>query len=141
MGRDQFELLNDVSTVKDKLPYKTGAEVCGGVVDRKSGKGMVTITGRGFITLTIRTGPNETGDRYQEISIQPKQTCMIHGEAVVLYYRRRGPPPPPLPTIMPLQQQLQRAEETSMSPSAGSASAFDIVIRVQIYGTGKFSTP
>ncbi|KAL5314649.1 hypothetical protein ACEPPN_017292 [Leptodophora sp. 'Broadleaf-Isolate-01'] len=94
------ELMGEESTVKDKLPYKTGAEVCAVVVDKMSGKGMVTVSGKGYITLNITTGPDETGERFKEATIQPKQTCMLHGGAVVLYFKRElGPPPPSRPAI------------------------------------------
>ncbi|KAG4428922.1 hypothetical protein IFR05_015598 [Cadophora sp. M221] len=73
------ELMSEESTVKDKLPYKTGAEVCAVVVDKMSGKGLVTVSGKGYITLNITTGPDETGERFKEVTIQPKQTCMLHG--------------------------------------------------------------
>ncbi len=131
-------MFDDESTVKDRLPYKTGLEVCGGVVDRMSGKGIVTVTGKGYVTLSIRTGPDETGDRFQEFSVQPKQTCMIRDGAVVLYYKRRDPPPLPQ---TPSQHQVQHSEGANNSPSTGFASPFDIVIRVQIDSTGKFSPP
>ncbi|KAH7319424.1 hypothetical protein BKA65DRAFT_101929 [Rhexocercosporidium sp. MPI-PUGE-AT-0058] len=96
------ELMGDESTVKDKLPYKTGAEVCAVVVDKMSGKGLVTVSGRGYITLNITTGPEETGERFKEVTIQPKQTCMLHGGAVVLYFKRELgllPLPPSRPPI------------------------------------------
>ncbi|KUJ24456.1 uncharacterized protein LY89DRAFT_22956 [Mollisia scopiformis] len=134
IDRRDLELLSQESTVLDKLPYKTGAEVCGVVVDRRSGKGMVAITGKGYITLNVKTGPDESGDRYQDIAVQPKQTCMLHGEAVVLFYKRRQiqPEPPPQPPPFPSENhsQLQR-------PS--TASDVDIIIRLQMDGSGKYS--
>ncbi|KAL2063406.1 hypothetical protein VTL71DRAFT_5211 [Oculimacula yallundae] len=83
------DLMPDEYTVKDKLPYKTGAEVCAAIVDRMSAKGLVTVSGKGYITLNVYTGPDETGERYKHITIQPKQTCMLHGGAVVLYFKRQ----------------------------------------------------
>ncbi|CZR55541.1 uncharacterized protein PAC_05429 [Phialocephala subalpina] len=134
--RPDAELLDRESTVLDKLPYKTGAEVCGVVIDKRSGKGMVAITGKGYITLNVRTGPDEPGDRYQEVTIQPKQTCMLHGEAVVLFYRRKPPPPEP-------QQQASQSSHATQSqpPSSNTSPDPEITIRLQIDGTGKFSSP
>jgi hypothetical protein len=129
-----MELLSEESTIHDKLPYKTGAHVCGGVVDRNSGKGLVTITGKGFITQTIPTGPDETGNRYQEINIQPKQTCMIHGDAVVLYYKCRTVSNP-LHSLQPTPSQ-KNAQSVAIS-----TSPIEIVVRLQMDGSGKFSTP
>ncbi|KAK0115519.1 hypothetical protein ONS95_000203 [Cadophora gregata] len=94
------ELMHEESTVKDKLPYKNGSEVCAVVIDRMSGKGQVTVSGKGYVTLNIPTGPDETGDRFKQIIIHPKQTCMLHGGAVALYFKRAfTPPPPPRPSI------------------------------------------
>ncbi|KAE9368700.1 hypothetical protein N431DRAFT_415338 [Stipitochalara longipes BDJ] len=139
-GRNDVELLNEESTVHDKLPYKGGAEVCGAIVDRNSGKGLVTVTGKGFITQNVITGLDQTGDRYQEIHIQAKQTCMLHGDAVVLYYKRRthtspqpALQPSPKPPILP-------ATNTTTSTTS-STSAIEIIVRLQIDGTGKFSAP
>jgi len=136
------ELLSDESTVHDKLPYKTGAQVCGGVIDRNSGKGLVTITGKGFITQNIPTGPEETGTRYQEVSIQPKQTCMLHGNAVVLYYKRRDISFSSLQPA-PNQGKFQASQSASsaMSSPAISTSPVEIVVRLQMDGAGKFSAP
>jgi hypothetical protein len=85
----------------------------------------VTITGKGFITQNITTGPDETGQRYQEIIIQPKQTCIIQGDAVVLYYKRRtvGPPPQASPP------QITRSKDSDIS-STGCASPVEIVVRL-----------
>lgn len=137
VGRNDLELQDEESTVHDKLPYKTGDQVCGAVVDRNSGKGLVTLTGKGFITQNIATGPDETGNRYQEIIVQPKQTCMIHGDAVVLYYKRRtvGPPPQAPPP------QITRSKESDMSSSTGSTPPIEIIVRLQVDGSGKFSAP
>ena len=41
-----------------------GSEVCGAVIDRQSGWGSITITGKGYATITITTGPQEAGNRY-----------------------------------------------------------------------------
>lgn len=134
VDRQDLELFNQESTVLDKLPYKTGAEVCGVVVDKRSGKGMVAVTGKGYITLNVKTGPDEPGDRYQEVTIQPKQTCMLHGEAVVLFYKRRQE------ALDPASQIRTRSE--SRGPSQSSAtSEVDIIIRLQIDGNGKYSSP
>lgn len=121
------------STVLDKLPYKTGAEVCGVVVDKRSGKGMVAITGKGYITQNIKTGIDEPGDRYQEVAIQPKQTCMLHGDAVVLFYKRRQAAPDPTSPPKP------RSNTRGVSqPSTGSE--IDIIIRLQMDGSGRYSS-
>jgi hypothetical protein len=133
-----MELLDEESTVHDKLPYKGGAEVCGAVVDRNSGKGLVAITGKGFITQNVITGQNESGDRYQEINIQPKQTCMLHGDAVVLYYKRRT-----LESAQHFVQPNPKVQDTN--PTAATTASFpspiEIIVRIQIDGTGKFSAP
>lgn len=135
--RPDVELLGQESTVLDKLPYKTGAEVCGVVIDKRSGKGMVAITGKGYITLNVKTGPEESGDRYQEVSIQPKQTCMLHGEAVVLFYRRKPIPSEPAP----IQQQASQSSNPASSQQPSQAPEPEITIRLQIDGTGKYSSP
>ena len=140
IGRNDIELLNEESTVHDKLPYKTGAEVCGTIVDRRSGKGLVTVTGKGFITQNITTGPEETGERYHQLNIQAKQTCMLHGDAVVLYYKRRS-----IGSPQPLQKaSSQQSTQSAVSnTSAGSKDSppIEIIVRLQIDGTGKFSAP
>ncbi|KAH7403234.1 hypothetical protein BKA64DRAFT_444119 [Cadophora sp. MPI-SDFR-AT-0126] len=182
------QLMHEESTIKDKLPYKTGAEVCAVVVDRMSGKGQVTVSGKGYVTLAIPTGPDETGSRFKLAMILPKQTCMLHGGAVVLYFKRadipppsspgpmipiieaddkyagggqppslsynqgmshaafrddRPPPPPPLSQHSQYQQMLQsqKSQSTSSNPTSISASNVDIIIRVQVDGTGQFSIP
>ncbi|PVH75281.1 hypothetical protein DL98DRAFT_320196 [Cadophora sp. DSE1049] len=120
------ELLPEESTVKDKLPYKVGAEVCAVVVDRMSGKGQVTVSGKGYVTLTIPTGPDETGDRFKEVMIQPKQTCMLHGGAVVLYLKCANiPPPPPLQRTIPSTEVDGRHVRDGRPPS----SSYDQEIR------------
>jgi hypothetical protein len=141
MGRNNIQLLDEESTVHDKLPYKTGAEVCGAVVDRNCGKGLVTVTGKGFITQNITTGPEETGERYHELNIQAKQTCMLHGDAVVLYYKRRdiGSPQKPLQKA-PNQRNLQSAGSNATS-ATNIPSPIEIIVRLQMDGTGKFSAP
>lgn len=136
-----MELLDEESTIHDRLPYKTGSDVCGGVVDVNSGKGLVTVTGKGFITQNIVTGPDETGNRYQEISIQLKQTCMIHGDAVVLYYRRRKGPSPTRALQPASQDPKSQPTSAAPSPPSSSSSQVGIVIRLQMDGTGKFSAP
>lgn len=139
-----MELLSEESTVHDKLPYKTGAEAVGAIVDKKSGKGLVTVTGKGFITQNMVTGPDTTGDRYQEISIQAKQTCMLHGDAVVLYYKRRtlGSSQPSMqPTPKPQNPQPASSNMSSITTVASSLSPIEIIIRLQMDGTGKFSAP
>jgi len=83
------ELLPEESTVFDKFPYRTGSQVIGAVIDTMSGKGIVTITGKGYSTLNMRTGFDEGGERYQSVRIHSKQTCMLHNGAVVLFYKRR----------------------------------------------------
>jgi hypothetical protein len=128
-----LELLEQESTVLDKLPYKTGAEVCGVVVDKRSGKGMVAVTGKGYITLNVKTGLDEPGERYQEVTIQPKQTCMLHGEAVVLFYKRRQ--------VAPDSTSQTKPRSDSRGPSQSSTgSEVDIIIRLQIDGSGRYSS-
>jgi hypothetical protein len=137
-----MEVLSEESTVHDKLPYKTGAEVCGAFVDRNSGKGLVTVTGKGFITQNVTTGPDETGDRYKEINIQAKQTCMLYGDAVVLYYKRRsfGSPQQSVQPSHQNQRKSQSAGSDSV-PIVSTPSPVEIGVRLQIDGTGKFSAP
>jgi hypothetical protein len=137
-----MEVLSEESTVHDKLPYKTGAEVCGAFVDRNSGKGLVTVTGKGFITQNVTTGPDETGDRYKEINIQAKQTCMLHGDAVVLYYKRRSFGAPQQ-SVQPSHQNQQKPQSVGLdtTSTAGTPSPIEIIVRLQIDGTGKFSAP
>jgi hypothetical protein len=132
MSRNDVEIHGEESSVQDRLPYKTGAEICGGVVDKKSGKGMVTITGKGYITLNIHTGPDFEGERYQEVVIQPKQTCMLHGGAVILYYKRKN-----LPPSISVPPQQPRSEQAPISQLF--TSNVEISIRLQVDGAGKFS--
>jgi hypothetical protein len=137
VGRNDVELFDEESTVHDRLPYKTGAQVCGAVVDRNTGKGLVTITGKGFITQNIATGPDETGNRYQEIIVQPKQTCMLHGDAAVLYYKPRTVSSPPKAP----SSQITQSKSPDISSSSSSTPPIKIIVRLQVDGSGKFSTP
>lgn len=115
------ELLPEESTVKDKLPYKTGSEVCAVVVDKRSGKGQVTVSGKGYVTLAIPTGPNEPDEHFKKVIIQPKQTCMLHGGAVVLYFRRLNIPPPPTSRpIMPTAESNDRYAKDGRPPSSSN---------------------
>lgn len=154
--REDLELEDDESTAGDKPPHKTGAEVCGAVIDRYSGKGSVTITSNGFIILTVTTGPDQQCLRYQEIVIHNEHTCKIGGEAVVLYYKFRKIAPPFIrehalePENLPLTSPSQ---ELSSKPTASSSvaprpippfpskSTADIIIRLQTDATGKFGPP
>lgn len=176
-----MELLPEESSVFDKFPYKSGTQVSGAIVDKMSNKGFVSITGKGYATLNVWTGPGEAGDRYQRVNIHHKQSCMLHGGAVVLYYKRRGASEPatkprsrssdmkapslgdPLParatstyrdgmtgdtsirhekssianTPGPLSTEILERSSTSIDPPA----EVDIVIRIQIEKSGKFSPP
>ncbi|KAJ5037335.1 uncharacterized protein L3040_007511 [Drepanopeziza brunnea f. sp. 'multigermtubi'] len=172
--RYEFEVLDHESTALDELPYKTGSEVCGAIIDRRSGRGMVTLTGKGYTTTNIATNPDEAGDRYREISIHPKQTCTLRGGAVVHYYRHRRPglqPPAPAaatwkkPPPQPEPEARNRDDDVSpgsttlsqpgrrgpgppsrqLYPSSCTAAPrpqqLDIIIRIQVSASGKFSAP
>jgi hypothetical protein len=141
VGRNDLEVLGEESTIHDKLPYKTGAEVCGAIVDKNSGKGLVAVTGKGFITQNVITGQNETGDGYQEIIIQAKQTCMIHGDAIVLYYKRRTPASVPHSLQLNPKPETPQSTNSNTSTKAYTTSSVEIITRLQIDGTGKFSAP
>jgi len=100
----------------------------------------VTVTGKGFITQNVITGLDQTGDRYRELNIQAKQTCMLHGDAVVLYYMRR--------TLASSQNPLQPSPGPQILPATNTTvsttsypSAIEIIVRLQVDGTGKFSAP
>jgi hypothetical protein len=65
---------------------KTGGagrgEICGVVVDRKSGLGGVTeVIGK----PAIKTGPKEAG--YEYLAIQPGEICWTWGSGAVLYIK------------------------------------------------------
>lgn len=114
---------------------------------------MVTVTGKGYLTVKIPTGPDELGDRFKDIQVQSKQTCMLHGGAVVRYYTQRVPASP-LPLIriksLPVAQdeptpslesaKSQNSPHRETSPTTTS-TPLDITIRIQIDGTGRFSAP
>lgn len=176
-----MELLPEESSVFDKFPYKSGSQVSGAIVDKLSGKGFVSITGKGYITMNVWTGPDEVGDRYQQVNIHHKQSCMLHGGAVVLYYKRREAsetaanprsqaPDMKTPTLDdPLsaraaslyrdvmiedisarnnksstsgpQQSLSTEILERSSTSSELLAEVDIVIRIQIERSGKFSIP
>lgn len=87
-----MELLPDESSgYNDPVPFKQGSEVAGAIIDRMSGVGSVLITGKGYNTMKISTGGEKIKHRYQDVKINPKQCCMLHHDAVVLYYRERRP--------------------------------------------------
>ena len=94
---------------------------------------MVAVTGKGYITLNVKTRPDEPGEAYQDVTIQPKQTCMLHGEAVVLFYRRRDQ--------QPKQASPQQVPQFDNPPlrRPSIASDVDIVIRLQVDGSGRYS--
>ncbi|KAF7874028.1 hypothetical protein EAF04_002700 [Stromatinia cepivora] len=80
----------DVNTA---LNYVRGGnnsgEICGAVVDRKSGQGYVCLHQRGTISddPKVSTGPNEEGYEYFEIS--DMQGFFVFGSAAVLYVYRK----------------------------------------------------
>jgi hypothetical protein len=118
-----------------------GSEVCGAVIDRQSGWGSVTITGKGYATITITTGPQETGDRYIDQGVKEKQTCMIKGGAVLLYYRRRKEKSPAIPKGPQNQQQhALLSRDMITSQASNSTPPVDIVVRLQKDGKGRFSS-
>ncbi|CAL3972334.1 unnamed protein product [Diplocarpon coronariae] len=155
----KVELLGGESTKNDRLPYRSGSEVCGVIIDRRSGKGMLTLTGKGYITQNIATGPNEAGDRFRDIAIQTEQTCTLHGGAAVLYYRETESTfrPPVSRSHMPRDRIGERVKEhlapaiflsensepcpLQESQLCNPSSTIDIIIRIQIDGKGKFSAP
>jgi hypothetical protein len=59
------------------------------VVDRRSMKGRVVVTGGGEQPRVIATGPGESGEPYPKIRIRDGQTCVIYGYSTVLYYKPR----------------------------------------------------
>jgi hypothetical protein len=77
------------TTLDSQLSSKGRNQICGSAIDKKSGKGLVKVTGGGFSTLSIPTGLDEIGDRYLDVDIRHGQKLTIHGGAVVLYYRLR----------------------------------------------------
>ena len=99
------------------------------------------MTGKGFITQNVITGLDQTGDRYRDINIQAKQTCMLHGDAVVLYYKRRALVSSQHPLQSSPKSQILPATNATTSTTTSFPSAIEIIIRLQIDGTGKFSAP
>ncbi|KAJ8062522.1 hypothetical protein OCU04_009050 [Sclerotinia nivalis] len=80
----------DVSTALNYLRGgNNSGEICGAVVDRKSGQGYVCLHQRGTISEDpkISTGPNEEGYEYFEIS--DMQGFFVFGSAAVLYVYRK----------------------------------------------------
>jgi hypothetical protein len=59
------------------------------VVDKGSGAGWVTVTGRGQDSVTEVTGPAVTGaeDDYKMLEILDGQSCMLYGCPTVLFVR------------------------------------------------------
>ena len=97
----------------------------------------MSISGRGFSTLVILTGPGEIGDRYVSVGIKEKQTCMIKGNSVVVYYRRiKGTFSA---TIAPrFQQQIQGFLDSKNSQFLKSQAAVDLKVYLQTNSKGKF---
>jgi len=88
--KDRDLILDDEETTGDNTcPIQTGPAVNGVVVDRRSEKGRIVVTGTGILAQYILTGPGENGNLYPEIEIRDGQTCVIYGYSTVLYFRIR----------------------------------------------------
>ncbi|XMA19881.1 hypothetical protein WAI453_012672 [Rhynchosporium graminicola] len=88
--QDRNLILDDEETTSDgTFPMQVGPAVSGAVVDTRSMKGKVVVTGGGVQAQVIKTGPQEMGDPYAEIAIGDGQKCVIYGYSTVLYFKPR----------------------------------------------------
>ncbi|KAH6698216.1 hypothetical protein BKA61DRAFT_244533 [Leptodontidium sp. MPI-SDFR-AT-0119] len=83
-GRVNIELEDHEITGEHKRFYP---DVRGVVVDKRSARGWVIVTGGGFPIRQARTGEGATGNPFPELMIRVGQMCEIHGKSTVLYYR------------------------------------------------------
>ncbi len=85
-----LELDDDEITGKNDFPYKMGPHVCGAIVDKRSAKGKVVITGgENSKSRVIQTGPEKTGNQFAVVEIAEDETCMIYGKSTILYIKPR----------------------------------------------------
>lgn len=87
-GRGDVELDDCETTGENNYPYKVGPDVCGAVIDKRSGKGKVVITSGGD-SRVIQTDPQMPGDQFDEVKIADGETCMIYGTSTIIYIRPR----------------------------------------------------
>jgi len=101
------------------------------------------ITGKGFITQNIPTGKTELdslGNRYQEVSIMPKQTCMLHGGATVLYFSKRPTADIAPASISQSQSQPQPIPQQVQKQEAAKDQEVEITIRLQTSPQGHLTS-
>jgi hypothetical protein len=86
-GRNDVKLDDDETTGKNNFLYQVGPDVTGAVIDKRSETGRVAVTGHK--TQVIKTGPQQTGQRFVEIEIADGDTCMIYGFSSLIYIKPR----------------------------------------------------
>ena len=83
---------NETVGADNGVAFETGGsglgEICGAVIDKKSGTGFVCVSDQSsdYVSPRYQTGPSETG--YVVVEVKPGQTCMRYGSCAVLYIRR-----------------------------------------------------
>jgi hypothetical protein len=135
-GREDIELEEDETTGGQNRAYP---DVCGAVVDKYGGKGVVAITAHGFPVRQVDTGQGGIGQPYVELTIRVGETCVIYGSSTVLYYKPRkiavsDQASPPFQPTAATQPSLHELVEL---PSASS----EITVRLQMDELGTFSPP
>ena len=114
----------------------------------RSGAGkLVILSGDDLPINTILTDPQYTGHPFIDLRIQDGYVCEIHGYTAILLYSRLVSRPTPLEE--PVKETTQKLRDHTASTlqinnllrSPFTALAPEILIRIQLTPSGKFSPP